>query len=305
MSLLFETMGTLAFRRPPPPSGPARCWTIGTLGPGSAGASTLAVAIATSLGGLLVEADADGGVLGARFGARLNDQEPSLESLLAALHTYAGIASVEEHLHRLPGGARAILVAPDAEGALGPIQHLVEDLDDVRRVLAGETLILDVGRVRPGSPGLMLAEQADALIAVVRPDAESLGCLMARLPVLLEHVPRLVVAVRGPGPYPLADIRAALAMRAGARIAVVGVPEDPRAVDALRRARKGGWSMWGSGRTASLMHSAGVLAMLLNGPPPEDERSTPPYGIPGPEPSVPLAFRWDADQNRWPESHNG
>lgn len=305
MSVLLGTMSTLAFRRAPPPSGPARCWTIGTLGPGSAGASTLAVAIATGLDGLLVEADADGGVLGARFGARLNEQEPSLESLLAALHTYAGIASVEDHLHRLPGGTRAILTAPDAEGALGPIHHLVEDLADLRRVLAGETLILDVGRVRPASTGLKLAEQADALIAVVRPEAESLGCLMARLPAVLDHVPRLVVAVRGPGPYPLADIRAAIALRAGARIAVVGVPEDPRAVDALRRARKGGWSIWGSGRTASLMHAAGVLAMLLNAPPPEDEGGTPAGGIRGREPTVPQAFRWDTDQDQWPEPYNG
>lgn len=288
---------TPLFRRPL--SGPARCWTVGTLGPGSAGASTLAVAMATCLGGLLVEADADGGVLGARYENWLDERAPSLSSVLAALHTYAGLASVDQQLQRLPGGARAVLSAPDAESVLNPVLRLVEDLDDLRRGLAGETMVLDIGRVRPGSASLMLAEQADALIAVVRPEAESLGCLMARLPVMLEQVPRLLVAVRGQGPYTLADIRAAIALRAGVRIAVVGVPEDAHGVQALRRARKGGWTSWGG---ATLMHSADVLVSLLNGSPPEDSA---PVGY-GPVrgPSVPLELRLDADRNQWPGPGN-
>jgi hypothetical protein len=289
----------LGARSRQPPPGPARCWAVGTLGPGSAGASTLAVAVATAAGGLLVEADADGGELGARHGAWLNDEAPSLGSLLAALEAYPGTGSVEDHLHQLPGGARVALVASDAEAALDPVRRLVDDLEDLRRELAGETLVLDVGRVRPDSPALMLAGQADALIAVVRPQVESLSCLMARLPALLPRIQRLVVAVRGEGPYALADLRAAIAMQAGARIAVVGVPEDASGVQALSRGRQGSWSVWGSGRTASLMHSAGVMAMLLKGPAPEDERPVPtPEGLLGPGASMPLTFRLDDERSR-------
>jgi hypothetical protein len=226
--------------------------------------------MATCLGGLVVEADVDGGVLGARYGEWMDERAPSLGSLLTALHTFDGTAAVEEQLQQLPGGARAVWIAPDAENALGPVQILVEDLEDLRRSLAGDTMVMDVGRVRPDSPSQGLAEQADALVAVVRRDAESLGCLLARLPVLLDRVSRLVVAVRGEGPYALPDIRAALAMRAGLRIAVVGVPEDARGVEALRRPGKAGLSSLVSGRTATLMHAADILVMLLNGPAPDE-----------------------------------
>jgi hypothetical protein len=280
---------TALFRRPF--SGPARCWTVGTLGPGSAGASTLAVATATCCGGLLVEADVDGGVLRARFGDWADERAPTLAALLAALHTYDGVAEVDQQLQRLPGGARAVLSAPDAESVLNPVLRLVEDLPDLRRGLSDETMVLDIGRVRPGGAGQLLAEQADALIAVVRPEAESLGCLMARLPVILERVPRLLVAVRGQGPYALADIRAAIALRAGVRIAVVGVPEDAHGVQALRRARKGGWTSWSG---ATLMHSAEIVVSLLTGSPPGDS-------IPArPGPAVPLHLRLDPDQHPWP-----
>ena len=250
----------------------ARCWAVGTLGPGSAGASTLAVAIATYLDGLLVEADADGGVLGARYGGWLNESAPSLASLLAALHTHADTAVIEDHLQRLPGGARAVLVAPDTEAAIGPVRRLAEDLTLVRQRLAGQTLVVDIGRVRSDSPSLRLAEQADALVAVVKPEVESLGCLLARLPALLEQIPTLVVAVRGDGPYALADIRAAVNLRTHGRIPVVAVPEDPRGVRALSQGNKARRSPRSAGRPEALMLSAGVLVTVLSSPPSEERR---------------------------------
>lgn len=177
----------------------ATCWAVGTLGPGSAGATTLAVAIASRVGGVLIEADADGGVVGARYGGWLNDAAPSLASLLAALDDDRG-APIEDHLQQLSGGARAVLVAPDVERARGPVRRLSEDLGRLRDRLPGERLVLDVGRVRPDNPSLLLAENSDALVAVVTPHVDSLGCLLARLPALVERVPAVVLAVRGTGP---------------------------------------------------------------------------------------------------------
>lgn len=255
------------------PAFPARCWTVGTLGPGSAGATTVAVAVATHVRGLLLEADSDGGVLWARYSGWMDEQAPLLADLLAALPTYGGLAEVMEQLQQLPGGARVALLTPDAESAMGAVRALAEDLEHLRHRLSGETLVVDVGRVRPDGSSLMLAEQAEALIAVVRPDMESLRTLMARLPALQEQIPRLLVAVRGDGPYPLPDIRAAVADRAGVGIAVVGVPEDPNGVVAWQRGRNAKRTL--SGRSSgSLTHSARILVSLLNAPAP-GEWSTP------------------------------
>jgi hypothetical protein len=137
-------------------------------------------------------------------------------------------------------------------------------------------LVLDVGRVRPDTPSQMLAEGADALVAVVRPQVDSLGCLLARLPVLVEGVPRIVLAVRGKGPYSLADIRAAIQMRTTAPIPVVGVPDDPRGVRALNQVSTAGRSRWGGGRANALAGTAGALATILAGLDPE--RAEPPPG---------------------------
>ena len=254
------------------PAFPAQCWTVGTLGPGSAGATTVAVAVATHVRGVLLEADSDGGVLASRYSGWMDEQAPMLAELLAALPTYGGLAEVMQQLQQLPGGARVALIPPDAEGAVDGVRRLAEDLEHLRHRLSGETLVVDVGRVRPDGASLMLAEQSDALIAVVRPEMESLRCLMARLPAVQEQVPRLLVAVRGEGPYDLADIRAAVARRAGVQIAVVGVPNDPGGVGAWQRGRNAKWSL--SGRSSgSLSHSARVLVSLLNGPAPAEEWS--------------------------------
>lgn len=250
------------------------CWAVGTVGPGSAGASTLAVILTTYRRGLLVEADADGGVLAARYGAWLHEQAPSLASLLAALPAYTGKRLIEDHMQVLPSGARAVLVVPDTEGAFGPVRRLAQDLGQLRQRLPEESLVLDVGRVRPGNPSLQLAEQSDALIVVVRPEVESLGCLLARVAGLQEHVPQLVVAVRGEGSYSLGDIRASVNLRTEQRVPVVAVPDDPRGVKALGQAGKPRRASPGEDRAVALMHAASVLASALSESVQGEERSS-------------------------------
>jgi hypothetical protein len=250
------------------PSEKAVCWAVGTVGPGSAGASTLAVAVATHTAGLLVEADSDGGVLGARYGCWLNESAPSLASLLAALDTQVNAASLEGQFQRLPAGARAALLVPDAEGAAGPVRRLADDLPSLRQRLPGQTLVLDLGRVRPDGPSLRLAAEADVLVTVVKPEVESLGCLLARLPALTEQVRRIGVAVRGQGPYALADIRAIIQMNCGAGILVVPVPDDPRGVAALGQTRPAGRPPRRARAVTALMRSAGALAAVLSDPSP-------------------------------------
>jgi len=239
------------------------------VGPGSAGASTVAVAVATYVQGILLEADADGGVLAARYEGSLDEQAPTVASLLEALPDWPG--TVADQFQRLPGGARAAVLPPDAEGAFGPARRLADDLEHLRYRLPGETLVIDTGRLRPESPAMMVAEQSDVFVAVVRPETDSLHCLITRLPTVQAQIPRLMVAVRGDGPYDLTDIRDAVHRRVGRQIAVVGVPEDPSGVSALHRGRTGPWSALTGRASASLMHSARVLTMLLDGPGPGEE----------------------------------
>jgi hypothetical protein len=111
---------------------PACCWTVGAAGPGSPGVTTLAVALATVADGLVVEADADGGVLAARYGCWLNDRAPSLASLVTVLRPGVTSAAAADHIQRLPAGTRAVLGAPDVEEAAGPVEQLVAHLDLLR-----------------------------------------------------------------------------------------------------------------------------------------------------------------------------
>lgn len=117
--------------------------------------------------------------------------------------------------------------------------------------------MVDVGRLRPASPAAELAARADVVVLVARPTVESLACLLPRLPLLASRARRLVVAVRGDGPYRLVDIATEVCRRAGTPIAVLAMPEDARAVDGLagRRASR-------LDRTA-LMRAASRLSAVL------------------------------------------
>jgi hypothetical protein len=221
----------------PDPVGPgsAVCCVVGTAGPGSAGATTSAVTLAAVAGGVLVEADADGGVLGLRYGGWLGRDAPSLASLLAALQPGASSQVVASHVQRLPNGVPAVLVSPAAEEAIGPVARLAEVLPLLRAALPGQVLVVDVGRLRPG-PAIALAGQAEVVVVVARPTEDGMGCLLARLPVLVTQAPRLVVGVRKEGRYPFGNVRdtvTAQARRLGGSVTVLPVPDDPRGVARL------------------------------------------------------------------------
>jgi hypothetical protein len=233
----------------------ACCWTVGAAGPGAPGGTTLAVALATLAGGLLVEADVDGGALAARYGCWLNDRAPSLASLVTSLRPGVTPAAVADHIQRLPAGTRAVLGAPTAEEATGPVEQLAAHLHLLRAAAPGQTVVVDAGRLRPASPADEFAAQADALVVVARPTVESLVCLLPRLPTLAGLARRIVVAVRGDGPYRLGDIAAEARGRAGAPIAVLAIPEDVRAVEGLAGRRGGRLDRTALMRATSRLHA--------------------------------------------------
>lgn len=234
----------------------ATCWTVATAGPGSAGATTLALAVATAARALLVEADSDGGVLGLRLGAWLYRAAPSVATLLASLGPDAR-PDVYAHTQRLPSGVRAVLLPVIAEDAVGPVAHLVAALPALRELLPGGQLVLDAGRLRPGSSAMGLAVGSDVCVLVASATVEGLGCLLQRLPALAALLPRLVVAVRGEGPYRPADIRYEVAEAAGRPTPVVFIGTDPRGVAAL--SRDGHGYRGNRARTALLQATANVI----------------------------------------------
>ena len=193
----------------------------------SCGASTLALGlVATWPEGrpvLLVEADPAGGTLAATAGW---PGEPSLVSLAAAARHGGDPGIVHAHCHLLPGGAQALVAPASAEqaraalGVLGTIFGHLGDLD--------ADVVVDCGRLDPGSPAMALVEHAGRLLLVTRPrlsDLHAVAAWLASHGALSGHVS---LAAVGDGPYPDAEITGALGTEVAGRL-----PWDPDAAAAL------------------------------------------------------------------------
>lgn len=200
----------------------------------SPGATTTLLALAAAWPAgrplLLVEADPDGGDLTARTGL---PTEPGMATLAAAARRGLAPEAIAGHSQALPGGEVTVLVGPaDAEQAVRGLALLAGPLGRVLPGRAGDVLV-DGGRVRPGSPAWPLLVAADAVVLVVRPRLDELG----HLPGLLRRAdPRPSLILVGDRPYSPEDVSATL------DVPVLGrLPEDPHtaAVLAGRRASAG------------------------------------------------------------------
>ena len=192
----------------------------------SCGVTTLSLALAATWPSerrvLLVEADPAGGTLAAASGWPV---EPSLVSLAASARRGGDPSMVWEHCHHLPGDA-AVLAAPalgeqarSALGMLGPLLGRLAELD-------GDVLV-DCGRLDPGSPGVTLWERTARRLLVVRPRLADLQALASWSENrALDGQVGLVTV--GEGPYPDAEVTEALGLEVLARM-----PWDPDGAEAL------------------------------------------------------------------------
>lgn len=203
----------------------------------SCGVSTAALALAATWPAdrrvLLVEADPAGGTLAAASGW---PAEPGLVSLAAASRRRFDPAVVWEHCQVLPGGA-AVLAGPAsaerARGALGMLGGLAGHLPSL-----DADVVVDCGRLDPGSPAIAVWEGADRQVLVARPRLADLHAVAAwtethatgREPadVRLERRGRVGLVVVGDGPYPDAEIAEVLDVEVLCRL-----PWDPRGAAAL------------------------------------------------------------------------
>lgn len=198
----------------------------------SCGVTTLALALAATWPKerrvLLIELDPAGGTLAAASGW---PPEPGLVSLAAASRRGFDPALLWEHCQALPGGA-AVLAGPtsadQARSALGMLGPLAEHLGAL-----DADVVVDCGRLDPGSPCLPLWEAADRAVLLSRPRLADLHAIAAWIEAhATDDQPtersRVGLVVVGEGPYPDTEIADALGIEVLSRL-----PWDPRAAAAI------------------------------------------------------------------------
>ena len=150
---------------------------------GSPGVTSWAVLLGAALSGVervVLEADADGGVLAARFGLGV---DPGVATLLAVARRHDDrnrwfeVSTVARRL-----GER-LWVIPSAESAERVVPVWGSSADDVARVAARDDRVwlVDCGRLSPSSFALPFAARSALTIVVCGPHQEDLVAVPARI----------------------------------------------------------------------------------------------------------------------------
>lgn len=199
---------------------------------------------------LLVEADADGGCLALRYGL---GRSPGLVSLAAAGRHGLTRDELWAHAQQLPGGL-AVIVAPErADRAASILTAHARSVASWLKSLPDVDVIVDAGRIGPGSSALAFAEQADATLIVARPRAEQIHPAAERAQTAARtcgSVGWVLIGDRPHGPAEVAEVT-------GIEVAAV-LPDDARTATAVTA---GGPSM--RLRKTPLVRAAADLAQRL------------------------------------------
>lgn len=213
--------------------------TVGSIKSGSA--TTAALALGATWPGnatvLVVEADPSGGDVASLFGL---EREPGLVSLSAAARARHEVGLLTEHAQALPGGLRVVAAPPGAEQARGAVGLLSRDAGPLWKAAAAAedlVVIVDVGRLDPGSPAHALVAAANAALLVARPTLSEAHALAARLDGLIGASDaagtRLHLVLHGEG-YPAEQVSQSLAFPVTTHL-----PHDAKAAAILSGAGRG------------------------------------------------------------------
>jgi hypothetical protein len=219
---------------------------------GSPGVTTLTVALAqawTRSGrrALVVEADADGGVLAARFGL---GHSPSLTELGARARNGLSDTAIWDSAQALPSGVPVIVAHPSAQQCQAAVRAAGGTIADGLARLVDHDVLVDAGRLRPGAPSALL-EAAALTLLVLRPCVEQVDIAAHRLDALNGRCNVGLVLV-GERPYRAGDVQSVLG------VPVLGVV----AIDAEGAAAAGGASRRYA--RSPLARSAGALAVAID-----------------------------------------
>ena len=191
---------------------------------GSPGVTTAAVGVAACWrDATVVEADADGGVVAARFGLA---REPGVLSM--AYRSTPG--ALDAHVQVAPIGVR-VVVGPESAAAASAAWHAAGPAIGGCVADAGRDgpVVIDGGRLRSGSPAFeVLASRSALVVLFVRPDAGDVASSAAIATRLADDGYRWGVVVAGEGPYGAGEVASVLG---GELVGVV--PFDPRAAAGL------------------------------------------------------------------------
>jgi len=149
---------------------------------------------------LLVEADPDGGVLAARLGLA---GSPNLAELAGRARSGIDAAALGGCAQPGPHGLPVIVAPAGPEQTAAALRAAGTRLAD--GLVRGGHVVVDVGRLRPSSPSLPLADAADAALVLVRPQLDELTSLAARLALLPSSTATGLVLVGTPAFAP-ADV---------------------------------------------------------------------------------------------------
>jgi hypothetical protein len=220
----------------------------------SCGATTVAAGLAGVWPApcVLIEFDPAGGVLAAAAG---RPAEPGLVSLAAAARRQPDPGLLQQHHQELLGGVPVVCGPPSAEQARSALLMLAPMLDRLGEV--DGRIVVDCGRLDPGSPALPVFAAASLGLLVVRPRLADLHAAGEWLRTSGRSRPAGLILV-GSGPYPPAEISEALG------VGVLGeLPWDPEAAEALLVEPIGSRRLSRSTLSRSLRTLAGRLAEEL------------------------------------------
>lgn len=223
---------------------------------GSPGVTTTALALAgvwpEGRQYLLVEADPFGGVIAARFSLQ---DTPGLASLAAAARNGLDAAIVDQHTQQLPGGVPVLIGPPTAEHAHAVLRDMAPLLAEWCARTSDVDLIVDCGRLSPGSPVLDLMPEAESVLVVSRPVVDQLRLAGHRAKSLDARGVAASLLLVGDQPYGPDEAAAAL------QLGVSGVMAwDPEAA-AMLSGGGGNQDL----RLSLLVRSAATLASELTG----------------------------------------
>ncbi len=176
---------------------------------GSPGATSLAVDLARHCGdALLVEADPDGGCLAVRLdlGTR-----PGLTELGGAARTNIDTDELWKFAQQTAFGLSVIVAHPAAEQVHAALRAGALHVGAALRRLTCH-VVIDVGRIRPGSPSHALLAAADHTVIVSHNNVEAVVSLRDRA-AILRGVPAPIVVMSSSRPYAHKEIEAAVGQR--------------------------------------------------------------------------------------------
>ena len=227
---------------------------------GSPGVTTTALGLAATWPAhrrcLLIEADPFGGVIAARYG--LGDT-PGLASLAADSRGGLNDEAIWRHTQQLPGGMPVLVGPATSEEALVVLRDLVGALADWLQAQAETDVIIDCGRIPPGSSPIDTMGATGIVLILARPTLDQLRPAAHRVGALNARGADAQLLLVGDGPYGPAEVTAAL------QIPVAGVVAwDPRTAAVLTGAHGAVRDL----RRSPLVRSAATLAERLAPTPP-------------------------------------